>query len=172
MALTFGVALDFGSTLRALGAQLGRQAALLPLAEAAGFEAVAAGESSSAGAVHLSDALQVVAALSLRTRLRLRTGIALLPAWDPWKLALDAAQLDQLSGGRFVLGVGIGTAGLQARADWPADQTSQRIDEYLDALRARLPRRGWYAGVSLKLGAAAPRQLVPLGTRRARQAGG
>lgn len=136
MALTFGVALDFGSRLRALDAQLERQAGLLGVAEAAGFELVAAGETSSAGAFHLPDALQVLATLSLRTRLGLCTGIALLPAWEPWKLALDAAQLDQLSGGRFVLGVGIGTTALQAQAGWPAEATSQRIDDYLDALRA------------------------------------
>jgi alkanesulfonate monooxygenase SsuD/methylene tetrahydromethanopterin reductase-like flavin-dependent oxidoreductase (luciferase family) len=156
MALTFGVALDFGSRLRGLDAQLERQAGLLPLVEAAGFELVAAGESSSAGAFHLPDALQVLAAISLRTRLRLCTGIALLPAWDPWKLALDAAQLDQLSGGRFVLGVGIGTAALQARAGWPGDAVSQRVDEYLDALRALWSGAQEFQAAQLRVDAGLP----------------
>jgi alkanesulfonate monooxygenase SsuD/methylene tetrahydromethanopterin reductase-like flavin-dependent oxidoreductase (luciferase family) len=151
MALRFGVALDFGSRLRGLDAQLERQARLLPLAQAAGFEFVAAGESSSAGAFHLPNAIEVLAAISLRTRLRLCTGIALLPAWDPWKLALDAAQLDQLSGGRLVLGVGIGTAALQAQAGWPADATSQHIDDYLDAVRALWSGNGQYQGERLHL---------------------
>ena len=135
MALRFGVALDFGSRLRALDAQLERQAGLLPLAEAAGFEFLAAVSSVGWG---LPPAQRAAGAGRRQpgTRLRLCTGIALLPAWDPWKLALDAAQLDQLSGGRFVLGIGIGTVALQARAGWPADATSQRIDEYLDAMRA------------------------------------
>jgi alkanesulfonate monooxygenase SsuD/methylene tetrahydromethanopterin reductase-like flavin-dependent oxidoreductase (luciferase family) len=135
MALIFGVALDFGSRLRPLHEQLERQATLLPLAEAAGFELVAAGESSASDGFHLPDAMQVLSAVCLRTRMQLCTGIALLPAWEPWKLALDAAQLDQLSGGRLILGVGIGTAALQARAGWPAGATSQRVDEYLAALR-------------------------------------
>jgi alkanesulfonate monooxygenase SsuD/methylene tetrahydromethanopterin reductase-like flavin-dependent oxidoreductase (luciferase family) len=151
MALTFGVALDFGSRLRALDAQLERQAGLLEAAEAAGFELVAAGETSSAGAFHLPNALQVLASLTLRTRLRLCTGIALLPAWDPWKLALDAAQLDQLSGGRCVLGVGIGTSALQAQAGWPAEATSQRIDEYLDAVRALWAGAGEFHGEQLHI---------------------
>ena len=78
--LTFGVALDFGSTLRPLGQQLERQSLLLEPAERAGFEIVAAGESGAAGTFHLPNALLVLAALAQRTRLRLCTGIALLPA--------------------------------------------------------------------------------------------
>jgi alkanesulfonate monooxygenase SsuD/methylene tetrahydromethanopterin reductase-like flavin-dependent oxidoreductase (luciferase family) len=136
MALTFGVALDFGSRLRPLHQQLERQARLLRAAEDAGFELVAAGESSSAGSFHLPNALQVLAAISPRTRLRLCTGITLLPAWDVWKLALDAAQLDQLSGGRLILGVGIGSAARREQAGWSADAAGQTVDEYLLALRA------------------------------------
>jgi alkanesulfonate monooxygenase SsuD/methylene tetrahydromethanopterin reductase-like flavin-dependent oxidoreductase (luciferase family) len=136
MAVRFGVALDFGSRVRPLQQQLERQAGLLRAAEDAGFELVAAGESSSAGSFHLPNPLQVLAAITLRTRLHLCTGIALLPAWDPWKLALDTAQLDQLSGGRFVLGVGIGSAALQARAGWPPGAISEHVDAYLTAIRA------------------------------------
>ena len=79
--LTFGIALDFGSKLRPLRAQLERQSALLEAAEAAGFDMVAAGESASPGAFHLPNALLVLAALAQRTHLRLVTGICLLPAW-------------------------------------------------------------------------------------------
>ena len=111
--LTLGIALDFGSKLRPLRAQLERQSALLDAAEAAGFEMVAAGESSSPGAFHLPNALLVLGTLAQRTRLRLCTGVAQLPAWPAWKLALEAAQLDQLCGGRLTLGVGLGSAALQ-----------------------------------------------------------
>ena len=156
MALSFGVALDFGSRLRLLAEQLERQARLLRLAEEAGFELVAAGESSAAGGFHLPNALQVLAAISARTRLRLCTGITLLPAWDPWKLALDAAQLDQLSGGRFVLGVGIGTPALQARAGWPGEAIGQRVDEYLAALRALWSGQRAYHGRQLHIDAGLP----------------
>src|SRR6266852_257995 len=65
--LTFGIALDFGSKLRPLQAQLERQSALLEVAEAAGCEMVAAGESVSAGGFHLPNALLVLAALAQRT---------------------------------------------------------------------------------------------------------
>jgi alkanesulfonate monooxygenase SsuD/methylene tetrahydromethanopterin reductase-like flavin-dependent oxidoreductase (luciferase family) len=67
--------------------------------------------------------------------MRLCTGIALLPAWPAWRLALDAAQLDQLSGGRFTLGVGLGSAGLREHAGWSADAAGPRADETLQALR-------------------------------------
>lgn len=156
MALTFGLALDFGSSLRPLDVQFERQAGLLPLAEAAGFAFVAAGESASAGSFHLPNAIQVLAALSSRTRLRLVTGIALLPAWDPWKLALDTAQLDQLSGGRMVLGVGIGAPALQARAQWPAEAISQRVDEYLAAVRALWSGQKQFHGSQLRIDTGLP----------------
>jgi alkanesulfonate monooxygenase SsuD/methylene tetrahydromethanopterin reductase-like flavin-dependent oxidoreductase (luciferase family) len=141
-----------------LDQQLERQAGLLRLAEDAGFELVAAGESSSAGSFHLPNALQVLAAISLRTRLRLCAGIALLPAWDIWKLALDAAQLDQLSGGRFVLGVGIGTAARRTQAGWPGDATSQTVDEYLAALRALWSGATAYHGSQLHIATGLPIQ--------------
>jgi alkanesulfonate monooxygenase SsuD/methylene tetrahydromethanopterin reductase-like flavin-dependent oxidoreductase (luciferase family) len=133
--LTFGIALDFGSKQRPLHAQLERQTALLESAEAAGFELVAAGESGSPGAFHLPNALLVMAALAQRTHLRLVTGICLLPAWPLKKLALDAAELDQLSGGRLILGVGLGSPALQSRGGWPADAIGETADETLEALR-------------------------------------
>jgi alkanesulfonate monooxygenase SsuD/methylene tetrahydromethanopterin reductase-like flavin-dependent oxidoreductase (luciferase family) len=133
--LTFGLALDFGSRLRPVSEQLERQSGLFDSAEAAGFEMVAAGESSSPGAFHLPNALQVLSAVTQRTRMRLCTGVVLLPAWPVWRLALDAAQLDQLSGGRLILGVGLGTAALQARGGWPADSIAKTTDEYLECLR-------------------------------------
>ena len=43
------------------------------------------------------------------TTLRLGTAVAVLPMRDPFWLAKQAACLDQLSNGRFILGVGIGT---------------------------------------------------------------
>jgi alkanesulfonate monooxygenase SsuD/methylene tetrahydromethanopterin reductase-like flavin-dependent oxidoreductase (luciferase family) len=134
--LTFGLALDFGSTRRSLQAQLERQSALLEAAEAAGFEIVAAGESASAGSFHLPNALLVLGALAQRTGMRLCTGIALLPAWPLWKLALDSAELDQLSGGRFILGIGIGTQALRQKGGWPPEAVGETVDESLQALRS------------------------------------
>jgi alkanesulfonate monooxygenase SsuD/methylene tetrahydromethanopterin reductase-like flavin-dependent oxidoreductase (luciferase family) len=154
--LTFGVALDFGSQLRTLQAQLERQSELLEYAEAAGFEIVAAGESASAGSFHLPDALLVLAAIAQRTRMRLCTGIALLPAWPVWRLALSAAELDQLSGGRLVLGIGLGTTALQQRAGWPADAVGQTVDETLEALRRLWSGASEYTGKYVRVAGALP----------------
>jgi alkanesulfonate monooxygenase SsuD/methylene tetrahydromethanopterin reductase-like flavin-dependent oxidoreductase (luciferase family) len=154
--LTFGIALDFGSKLRPLHAQLTRQCALLEAAYAAGFEIVAAGESVSPGAFHLPNALLVLAALAQRTRLRLCTGIALLPAWPAWRLALDAAQLDQLSGGRLILGVGLGTPALQSRGGWPRDAIGEMADETLECLRRLWAGASAYAGNHLTVSGALP----------------
>jgi alkanesulfonate monooxygenase SsuD/methylene tetrahydromethanopterin reductase-like flavin-dependent oxidoreductase (luciferase family) len=133
--ITFGVALDFGSQQRSLRAQLERQSALLHAAEAAGFEILAAGESSSGGSFHLPNALLALSAVTQLTTMRLCTGVALLPAWPVWKLAMDAAELDQLSDGRFILGVGLGSAALQARAGWPPQAVADIADETLHCLR-------------------------------------
>ena len=56
------------------------------------------------------DAWIALAAIATRTD-RLRTGplVTPLPRRRPWKLAREAVSLDRLSGGRLVLGVGIGT---------------------------------------------------------------
>src|SRR5262249_473394 len=116
--MKFGVALDFGSKLRPLSEQLERQSRLAEQAEAAGFELVAAGEIAAPGGFHLPTAPLVLAALAQRTGMRLCSGIVLLPAWQPSKLALDVAELDQLSGGRVVLGVGLGSPALHAHAGW------------------------------------------------------
>ena len=133
---SFGVALDFGSSLRSVAAQLERQAGILQYAEDAGFSMVAAGEVLAPTAFHLPNALEVLAAVALRTRVRLCTGIALLPAWDVEKLALDAAELDQLSGGRLTLGIGLGSAALRRSAGWPENHAGQTVDDYLAKLRS------------------------------------
>ncbi|MBV8719240.1 MAG: LLM class flavin-dependent oxidoreductase [Chloroflexi bacterium] len=154
--LTFGVALDFGSQLRSLRAQLDRQSALLEAAESAGFEIVAAGESSSGGGFHLPNALLALAAVAQRTSMRLCTGVALLPAWSVWKLAQDAAELDQLSDGRLILGVGLGSAALQARGGWQPDAIAQTADEALKCLRDLWSGAAQFAGDYVNVSGALP----------------
>ena len=58
------------------------------------------------------DVWTVLGAIAVRTeRTILATSVTPLPRRRPWKVAREAAAIDQLSGGRFVLGVGIGDTG-------------------------------------------------------------
>jgi probable F420-dependent oxidoreductase len=71
-------------------------------------------------------------------RVRLGTAVLVLPLRDPVLLAKQAATLDQLTGGRVVLGVGIGAYREEFEAQWPRRADARRgdmLDEALLALR-------------------------------------
>jgi alkanesulfonate monooxygenase SsuD/methylene tetrahydromethanopterin reductase-like flavin-dependent oxidoreductase (luciferase family) len=138
MRLSFGLALDLGTRGR-LDAALDGYAPLLGSAERAGYTAVFAGETfptRAGGTAHLPAPLLALAALAPRTSLRLGTGVTLLPLWQPLRLAYEAAVLDQLCGGRLILGVGAGSRHDWAR--WGVDPRGMgdRLDESLAALKA------------------------------------
>lgn len=58
------------------------------------------------------DVWTTLGAIAVRTeRMVLGTSVTPLPRRRPWKVAREAAVIDQLSDGRFVLGVGIGDVG-------------------------------------------------------------
>lgn len=141
----FGLALDFGSRVGPASVQLSRHTELAKRAEQAGFRAVAASEVYGPG-FSLPNALMVLAALAQQTTLRLVTGILVLPAWDPWKLALDTAQLDQMSGGRLTLGVGLGSPAVQQQGGWAMDAIGPTADETLSALRALWGGQSGFSG--------------------------
>ena len=68
---------------------------------------------------------------------RLGTGILLLPQHQPLILAKELATLDVLSGGRLMVGVGVGWAEEEYQAlGVPFPERGARADEYLDAMRA------------------------------------
>ncbi|WEB39053.1 LLM class flavin-dependent oxidoreductase [Streptomyces yunnanensis] len=72
----------------------------------------------------------------LTTRLRLGTTVLVLPYRHPLLVARMAANLNQLSGGRFVLGVGVGWAREEFDAlGVPFTARGRLTDEYLGALR-------------------------------------
>jgi len=74
-----------------------------------------------------------LAAIALRTsRMRLGTAVTPLPRRRPWNVAREAAAIDQLSGGRFILGVGIGDAGESVVRDTSLTHFGEETD-----LRAR-----------------------------------
>ena len=69
-------------------------------------------------------------------RIRLATGILLLPEHNPLVVAKQAATLDVLSGGRFVLGVGVGWSAEEFQAlGVPFTRRGARMDEYVAAMR-------------------------------------
>ncbi len=77
-------------------------------AEQCGLDGVVAGDHVTFYG-YGNDALVTLTAIAAVTsRVQLRTGVYLLPLRHPVPVALQAAQLDQLSGGRLILGVGVG----------------------------------------------------------------
>jgi probable F420-dependent oxidoreductase len=72
-------------------------------------------------------------------RVHLGTAVLVLPLRDPVLVAKQAATLDQFTGGRMILGVGIGAYREEFVAQWPRRTTARRgdlLDEGLAALRA------------------------------------
>ncbi len=79
------------------------------------------------------------------TTLRVGTAVAMVPMRDPLWLAKEACTLDQLSGGRFMLGVGIGAYREEFEAWAPHLASTARrgdmFDERMSAIRALLTER-------------------------------
>lgn len=74
---------------------------------------------------------------AVTTTIKLATGILILPQRQPLVLAKECATLDQLSGGRLVLGVGAGWLEEEfAALDVPFAARGRRLDDYVGALRA------------------------------------
>ncbi|MGH9030150.1 MAG: LLM class flavin-dependent oxidoreductase, partial [Acidimicrobiales bacterium] len=95
-AMRYGMILPGGSATEQLD-----QATL---AEASGWDGVFVWESA-----YGVDAWSLLAAIAVRTtRVTIGTLLTPLPWRRPWKVASQVATVDQLSGGRVVLTVGIG----------------------------------------------------------------
>jgi alkanesulfonate monooxygenase SsuD/methylene tetrahydromethanopterin reductase-like flavin-dependent oxidoreductase (luciferase family) len=81
----------------------------------------------------------VLAAVAMTTnRVRLGTMVTPLPRRRPWKVAAEAVTLDHLSGGRVILGVGLGGSGdvnFSATGEPSSNQVlAERLDEGLDII--------------------------------------
>jgi alkanesulfonate monooxygenase SsuD/methylene tetrahydromethanopterin reductase-like flavin-dependent oxidoreductase (luciferase family) len=110
------------------------QVELAVLAEQAGWDGVFVWE-----AAYGPDAWSMLAAMAARTsRVRLGTMLTPLPWRRPWKVASQVATLDQLSGGRAILAVGVGA--LDTDLPETGEITSLRdragrMDEGIDLIR-------------------------------------
>jgi F420-dependent oxidoreductase-like protein len=119
-----------------LGLSSEQQLELVSEAEAAGFHSVWAAEAYG------SDAATVLAWLAAQTeRIRLGSAIFQMPARSPAMAAMTAATLDQLSGGRMLLGVG--PSGPQVAEGWHGQRFAHQLGrtrEYVEILRKALAR--------------------------------
>lgn len=100
-------------------------------AEDAGFESAWAPEFH-----HHSGVLALAGAALVTERIELGTAIAWAFGRSPLLTAVTALDLDELSNGRFVLGLGTGTR--RMRTDWlgaPAERPGHRVRETVEAIR-------------------------------------
>ena len=124
------------------------QLAAVKEAEALGYDSVWTAEAYG------SDAATVLAWLAGQTsRIKLGSAIFQIPGRSAAMTAMTAATIDQLSGGRMVLG--LGTSGPQVSEGWHGQRFGQqllRTREYFDVVRMALRReRVIYAGETLQL---------------------
>jgi len=78
-----------------------------------------------------------VAAAAVTSSLRFGTFIVILPQRNPVVFGREIATVDQLTGGRFDLGVGVGWLKEEYEAcGVPFDNRGDRLDDYIGALRA------------------------------------
>ncbi|MFQ5691849.1 MAG: LLM class flavin-dependent oxidoreductase [Nitrospinota bacterium] len=91
------------------------------------------------------EVLITLAAVGARTeRIRLGTAVLVMPVRDPVLVARQAATLDRLTGGRLILGIGIGAYREEFLANRPRLGAARRgdlLDEGLAALRVLLTER-------------------------------
>src|ERR1700678_4284210 len=131
-----------------LGLTSADQLAIVQEAERLGYDSVWAAEAYG------SDAASVLAWLAGQTtRIRLGAGIFQIPARSAAMTAMTAATIDQLSGGRMI--VGLGTSGPQVSEGWHGVRFARmlaRTRDYVAVMRMALAReRVIYAGETLQL---------------------
>src|SRR5215470_923410 len=135
----------FGAVLP--GGTATEQLDLGTLAEQAGWDGVFTWE-----AAYGVDPWTVLAAIAARTsRVRLGTMLTPLPWRRPWKVASQAATLDELSGGRAILTVGLGATGL---GEWgePEErrERAELLDDGIDLIAALWSGERSYSGRRLR----------------------
>ncbi|HET7877006.1 MAG TPA: LLM class F420-dependent oxidoreductase [Methylomirabilota bacterium] len=121
-----------GLNLGYSGSALGIDIGLIQEAERLGFDSVWSAEAYG------SDAVSTITWIAAQTRrIKVGTAIMQIPARTPTLTATTALTLDQLSGGRFLLGLGV--SGPQVVEGWhgvPFGKPLARTREYVEIVRA------------------------------------
>ncbi|MET0133328.1 MAG: LLM class flavin-dependent oxidoreductase [Kibdelosporangium sp.] len=131
---------------------LRRDIGLIELADELNYDEFWVGEHHSAGWGSIASPEIVLAAAAERTRrITLATGVVTLPYHHPFMVAERALQLDNLTRGRFILGVGAGSVPSDMHMlNIPVADTRRRTEESLevvaDLLRGGVVTRstGWF----------------------------
>jgi F420-dependent oxidoreductase-like protein len=131
-----------------LGLTAAEQLQVVQEADRLGYDSVWAAEAYG------SDAATVLAWLAAGTEnIKVGSAIFQIPARTPAMTAMTAATLDQISGGRFLLG--LGTSGPQVAEGWHGQRFGrqlQRTREYVAVVRKALAReRLEFSGETLEL---------------------
>jgi probable F420-dependent oxidoreductase len=114
-----------------VGGPLAEVTELARSAEEAGFESVWTAELTR------SSLVQAAAAISATRRVRVGTAVTLAFPRSPTIAAMEAWDLDELSGGRFLLGLGTQVKRvLEGRFSVPFEHPAAKLAEYAQAVRA------------------------------------
>ncbi len=131
------LALNLGYSVAAGGGDLAGSLRLVHEAERLGFASAWAAEAYG------SDAVTILSWVAARTeRIGLGSGVLQIPGRTPAMTAMTAATLDALSGGRFLLGLGV--SGPQVSEGWHGvrfEHPLARTREYVEIVELALSRR-------------------------------
>lgn len=136
--LRYRVGMQLGLSVGLYGTALADNFSLVELVEDLGYDSVWSAEAYG------SDAVTPLAWVAARTsRLRIGSAVLQMPARTPAMTAMTAATLDIMSGGRFMLGLGV--SGPQVVEGWhgrPFGKPLTLTREYVSIVRAILARSG------------------------------
>lgn len=145
------------------GARLAEHLEQVRLVRDAGFRSVFAGQHFLPAPFQMLQPVPLLARLAAEAGdMRVGAGILLLPLLNPVEVAEAAATLDVLTGGRFVLGVGLGYRDVENAAFGVPPERVRVFREKLDVVRRLLEGEGVTAsghGYRLNGARLAPRPL-------------